>query len=103
MLRRWVVDKEPVMDCQAVDLGGEENGWKRTPRRGCCPLDERWASGWTRARCRTSAGSLGVEMHQSRQRCRPPRWNNRESADNSRDQDVISPDRGWVEWACLLP
>src|SRR3546814_17105813 len=80
----------------------ESNGWEDTPRRVCCPLDERWAAGSTRAGCRTSAGSLGVAMHQSRQRCRPPRWYNRESSDNSRDQDVISPDRGWVEWACLL-
>src|SRR3546814_849940 len=96
ILRSWLIATEQGTDFRALPLCGESNGWEDTPRRVCCPLDERWAAGSTRAGCRTSAGSLGVAMHQSRQRCRPPRWNNRESSDNSRDQDVISPDRGWV-------
>src|SRR3546814_16791361 len=102
ILRSWLIATEQGTDFRALHMCGESNGWEDTPRRVCCPLDDRWAAGSRRVGCRTSAGSLGVAMHQSRQWCRPPRWNNSDPYDNSRHPDDLSHDRVRVTWAGLL-
>src|SRR3546814_20802437 len=91
ILRSWLIATEQGTDFRALPLCGESNGWEDTPRRVCCPLDERWAAGSTRAGCRPSAGSLGGPMPQSPQRSRPPTGTNPESHAHSRPQDVLSP------------